>query len=193
MQKAAWDVRLIFSLGGSVVGVTFGHTGRQFSWQWDDKTVIEFLDQSMVRLCYRNQGLPIIIFQPASLVAWKARSSMCWSMVNLREQVWVICPTLKGTPLARTRASGFLMRSRGRFRLRAKSRLINWELAHEFIIQEAQWFSLMRQGKIRGSSDPNSPDRDIEDNCKAAEWRTPQASLWRDLQEIPKTFPDPSI
>ena len=155
--------------------------------------MIEFLDQLIVRLCRRNQGLPTIIFQPTSFVTWKVRSSICWSMVNLREQVWVICPTLEWTPLTRTRSSGFLLRSRGRFRLRAKSRSINCELAPEFIMQKAEWFSLTRQGKIRGSSDTNSPNTDREDNRKAAEWRIRRASLWRDLREIPKTFPDPSI
>jgi len=30
--KAAQDIRLIFSLSGSVAGIIVGHTGRQFSW-----------------------------------------------------------------------------------------------------------------------------------------------------------------
>jgi len=192
-RKTARDMRLIFSLGGSVAGVTFGCTGRQFSWQWGDEKVIEFLDQSMLGLYRHNQGLPTIIFQPASLVTWKVRSSICWSIVNLREQVWVICSTLERTPSTRTRSSGFLLRSRGRFRLRAKSRSINWELAPESIRQEAVWLSLMRQGKIRGFSNPNSPDTYTEDNRKTVEWRIRRASLSQDLREIPKAFPDPSI
>ena len=125
-------------------------------------------------------------------MTWKVRSSICWSMINMREQVWVICPTLERTPSAKTRSSGFLLRSRGRFRLRANSRAINWELAPESIMQEAEWFSLTRQGKIRVSSDPNSTDIDTEDNRKAAERRIRWASLWRDLREIPQTFPAPS-
>jgi len=193
IQEAARDIWLIFSLSGSVAGIIVRHTGRQFSWQWGDQKMIEFLDQSMVGLCHRNQGLLMIIFHPASLLTWKVKSSICWSIVNLREQVCVICPTLEWTLSTRTSSSGFFLRSRGRFRFRVKSRSINWELAPESIMQEAEWFSLMRQGKMSRSSDLSSLDTDTEDNRKAVEWWIRQTSLWWDLWEIPKTFSDSSI
>ena len=49
----------------------------------------------------------------------------------------MICPTLERTPSARTKSLRVVVLSRARFSPKVKSRLINWELAPESIIQVA--------------------------------------------------------
>ena len=105
----------------------------------------------------------------------------------------MICPTLKWTPSASTKSSGFLFRTTSKFKFKAKSRSINWELAPESMIQVAEWFSLTIQGKVRGSSVPRSPDIQIEDILTAEERRRRRARRRRDLRVTTGgTYPDPS-
>jgi len=171
-----------------------GLVGRQCAWQYPEEKAMVFRTQLIVGLWWWSQGFPMIRFQPASLVTWKVNSSICWSIASFKIQVCVICPTIERASSAGTKSSGFSFGVKGKFKFRAKSRSINWELAPESTMQVPGKSSFMKQDKVSGSSDPKSPDTNTDEILNARDKAIRRRALWRDFCEIPtKTLPVPSI
>jgi len=91
--------------------------------------------------------------------------------VSFKVQEWVICPVVEYLPSIMIRSSSFSFRSSFRFKNKAKSRSIIWEVALQSIIQVPGRELLIVVLKVIGDSEPRSLEREIEDKRNATEIR----------------------